>query len=120
MNTLTINSIREHNKRAGGTWFDPGWMRWFNTTLSRNVYPTPTGGLFVASSRMDYSHPLAWTIHAYDAATGEVSTVGEFRQYASRSGAHKAARRLAGDAWAFRRVIEALPATPDSAFTGLA
>lgn len=97
----TIDTIRDHNRRAGFHWFDPSTLRWFRSRVHSTVYPTATGALFVSSEQY-VSHypayraePRKYTVRTYDSATGEIDTVGEFQAYASRSGAHAAAARLA-------------------------
>lgn len=104
--------ISAHNA-SGGHFFDKDSMRFFNSRVSEMVYPTfgDFGTLFVTSERDSGSsyghHARFYTVRrAYWSTDNEpgsstfgqdyisLETVGEFQQYMSRSGAHKAAKRI--------------------------
>lgn len=97
----TIQDIRDHNARAGQHWFSPDTLRYFRSRIGSTVYPTATGAYFVSSEQYVsyfptyHAEPRLYTVRYYDASTGMIDTVGEFQGYASRNGAHAAARRLA-------------------------
>jgi hypothetical protein len=97
---MTIDEIRRRNWAIGGHWFDPDTMRFFGTRVHEQVYGD---GFFVTSERDGYGPHNAWggarrfTVRRAG-ADGHITTVGEFGGYASRTGAHAAARRYAEEA----------------------
>ena len=95
---LTLDDIKAANRRAGKYWFSADTLRFFRSRISETVYPVAaTGGaLFISSERFDESSPRLFTVR-YASPTGDISTMGEFQQYRSRSGAHLAAQRLQAD-----------------------
>jgi len=90
----TIDDIQDRNRRAGHHYFSPDTMRWFNSRVSDTIYPVTYGAFLVTSERRDHETPRLYTVRFAD-LTGRISTMGEFQQYRSLSGAHAAARRLA-------------------------
>lgn len=87
-----IDEIRQANRAAGGNWFSPDTMRWFRCRVHDAVY---SGRFFVTSERNPES-VRAYTVREVT-SDGNVHTAPghEFFEYASRSGAHAAARRAA-------------------------
>lgn len=95
-------SIQEIKSAHTGHWFDRSTLAFFSSRISQRVYPSDRGTYFVSSEAMwpdprRYSVRLARPILN---ASGEVidcdiSTVGEFQEYADRSTAHAEAARLA-------------------------
>jgi hypothetical protein len=93
-----IEEIKSANKAAGGNWFSPDTMAWFDG----RVYPGVYGGRYFVSSEQD-SHG-AWdgqrlyTVRECD-EDGDVHTAPgcTFGEYASEHGAREAARKLAGE-----------------------
>jgi hypothetical protein len=91
-----MNEVRAANKRIGHHYFDRETLRWWLSRIGDELYG---GRYFVTSERDRLGH--VWDgRRRYSVREalpdGSVDTVGEFGQYASRSGAHAAARRLAG------------------------
>lgn len=91
----TIRQIRGANRAIGGSWFDTPAMRFFGTRVDRNVY----GGRYFVTSEQDddgviWDGERRWTVRAA-MDNGNVTTVGELGQYATREEAHAAARALA-------------------------
>lgn len=97
-----ILEIKQANIAAGYHFFDPPTLRFFGSRVSDRVYG---GRIFVTSERdsgMTFrgEHVAAWdgrrcyTLRiAHD--DGSVDTIGDLGQYASWSGAHAAAERIA-------------------------
>lgn len=94
---MNIIDIWQANRAAGSHWFDPSTMRFFRTRVSSTVYPFEGGAAFVTSEQYDDTSPSLYTVRVFHAATGGVGTAEghEFQEFASRSGAHAAARRYA-------------------------
>ncbi len=81
------------HKDNGGHFFDPLTMRFFRSRVGRRIYG---GQYFVTSERDGFSlNPRRYTVRKFTGPDGDVETVGEFQQYASRSGAIAAAKRYA-------------------------
>jgi len=99
MTTTTTDAVREHYERRSGPahWFESGTMRFFHSRIAENAYVTDDGAYayFVTSERQDDRHPRLFTVRCYTFATRDISTIGKFQAYASRSGADAAAQRLA-------------------------
>ena len=89
-------------RRHLGHWFDPGSLRFFRSRLAQGGYRTADRArvYFVSSEQFEDSTgwraPRLYSVRVMDWDTGDIDTVGEFQQYASRSGADRAARREAG------------------------
>ena len=98
MQYLDIDTVRARHR---GHWFDPGSMRFFRSRVAQTAYGTDDGSraYFVSSEQFEdstrYRAPRRYTVRVIDLHTGDIDTVGEFQEYASRSGADAAARRLA-------------------------
>jgi hypothetical protein len=92
MTLHTIEEIREANHRAGLYYFSPDTMRFFKSRVSSRVYPVSDGAYFVTSEKGP-NRIRAYSVRlAKD--SGKISTVGEFQEYRSRSGAHSKAFQL--------------------------
>lgn len=93
----TIAEAKERNANAGYHWFKPESMRFFNCRLPKSVLPVDNGALFVSSERNDMPYqsaePRRYTIR-FIHDSGKIETVGDFQQYASRSGADNKAHKL--------------------------
>lgn len=99
----SITEIKQANAARGFHFFDRDTLRFFASRISTTVYPTPNGAYFVTSEKSGFDDPTrTYTVRFCSSAKprrGEIHTVGNgFNGYASRSGAHKAAQRLAADA----------------------
>lgn len=97
--TIGMNSIRHRAKEAGSHWFDADSMRFFRSRVGSGGYVHEDGRIFFVSSERFVSS-TGWSPgRKYSVRVmtpdGNVDTVGEFQQYASRSGADAAARRAA-------------------------
>jgi hypothetical protein len=95
----TIEQIRQANRALGRHWFSRDTMRFFRTRVMCRVYPCGDGALFVTSDQ----HPARtgwvrrYSIRRVNAA-GEISTVGRFGAWCTRSQALAEAGRLARQA----------------------
>jgi hypothetical protein len=90
----SIREIEQANVAAGQCWFSPSSLRWFASRVHGQVYG---GRYFVSSECAPYGERRFTVREAIVSGDdcGHIETVGEFGQYASRSGAHAAAARLA-------------------------
>lgn len=88
----TMDDIRRANEDAGQHWFQPAAMRFFRSRVSDGVYGN---GYFVSSERGP-DMARRYTVRKA-LPDGSIDQVGEFQQYASRSGAHAAARKAAAN-----------------------
>lgn len=85
------DQIRTANAQNGGYFFAPDTLRFFRSRVHAEVYG---GRYFVTSEQFDDESDRLFAVRVVlDDYT--IDTVGEFQQYASRSGAHAAARRYA-------------------------
>lgn len=97
---IAMHTIEQHNARAGRYWFTPDTMRFFRSRVGGYGYVAaadPTVAFFVSSERgpdnvRRYSVRVAWHLGE------DIDTVGTFQGYATRSGADRAAQRLASAA----------------------
>jgi hypothetical protein len=89
---MTIEQITARNRETGHHFFDADTLRFFRSRINARVYHAHATGVayFVTSEQAPHS-PRRYTLRRFDQATGEVETVGEFLQYATRSAAHNAA-----------------------------
>jgi hypothetical protein len=91
----TIELALEAHKR-GSFWFAPSTMRFFKSRVSRQVF----GGKYFISSE-DTSSPYYPDVRKYSVRAFRIEgdyfmieTIGEFQQYATRSAALSAIRKL--------------------------
>lgn len=99
----TIRQIRGANRQAGHHWFDPETMEFFGTSVDNVVYGgryfvtednPPSWQHFAETAEFPYPILPRYTVRRVnDDAT--IGTVGEFRQYYTRTSAHEAARKAA-------------------------
>jgi hypothetical protein len=100
-----IDAIVAESKRLSSHWFSPDAMRFFNSRVHPDVYG---GRFFVSSERAGWDRPRRYTVrmvalHVSDDgaesftmdAIDETGNGNGFQRFASRSGAHAAAARLA-------------------------
>jgi hypothetical protein len=110
MQYVDMDDIRHANRRAGHHWFEPDTMRFFRSRVGSTAYGSDDGrqAWFVSSEQdagpgLDDGRwrvlPRRYTVRrvALDNA-GPIETVGTFQQYASWSGADRAAQRMARQA----------------------
>lgn len=101
MNYVDMRDIERASERGSRHWFSPNTMRFFRSRVGGFGYLTDDGSkaYFVSSEQFESSMgdraDRRYTVRVCEMKTGEIDTVGEFQQYASRSGADKAAQRLA-------------------------
>lgn len=100
----TMADVRQANAEIGNHWFDRDTLRCFGCRVIDRLY----GGRYFVTSERDSGYVGSdGVIHAawdgkrrYSVRVampdGTIRTVGEFGQYASLSGAKRAAERLAG------------------------
>lgn len=88
----TIEQIKAANEEAGRYFFSPGAMRFFDSRILDGVYG---GRYFVTSEKGDWpGAERGYTIReAHE--DGDVTTVGELQEYATREEAINAAKRMA-------------------------
>lgn len=89
-----INSIKSVNKAKGMHFFEKQAMRFFNSRVQSEVFPTENGAVFVTSERND-GYPRMYTTRHINEDTGCIETLGEFQEFKSRNGALAAAKRRA-------------------------
>ena len=84
----SILEIEQHNRAKGFHFFDPSTMRFFNSRIHDQVY----GGNVFVTSEKGPDDVRRYTVRRMT-ETGRINMVGDFQQYASRSGAHAAAAK---------------------------
>lgn len=89
----TIAEVKRRNAAAGHYFFEASAMRFFNSKVETGVYGR---GFFVTSETIDQDRPRDYTVRLAR-ETGQVQTVGRFRQFGTLADAVDAARRCAGD-----------------------
>ena len=97
-------------ERYSGHFFDADTMRLFGSRLHSRIYPVGNGAYFVTSELSHNGSDRRYTVRFATVKIDDggkiafdIDIAGEFRQYATRSGAHAAARN--------RQMIE-LPDSP--------
>jgi hypothetical protein len=88
------NSIVDERGEKAYHFFDPDTLRWWGSRVSSKLY----GGRFFVTSELSFCRDDRRYTVRFACDDGTVETIGEFRKYASWSGAHAAARRL-GERW---------------------
>lgn len=98
----STDRIKRHSE--GYThFFDPATMRYFNSRIGSNAYPTanPFVTLFTTSERFvplyERAHPRLYSVRSYDSRDHDINTVGEFQAYTSSASANRAAKQLASE-----------------------
>ena len=99
MKQVRMLHLREINQLAGMFYFSPDTMRFFRSRLPAYAYVAESGlgWYFVTSEQFVGSQgaaPRAYTVR-FMANDGNVSTIGDFQAFKSRSGANAAAIRYA-------------------------
>ncbi|MDX3260775.1 hypothetical protein PV336_16260 [Streptomyces sp. MI02-2A] len=115
----TLDAIKTAAKNgANPHWFEPSTLRWFASRISEDVYPVEGGAYFVTSERDTQASeymPRRYSVR-FCSDEGSIDTIGEFRQYASRNGAHAAAARLSSIA---RGVVDGFKVTTEDRGHGI-
>lgn len=101
----TISEIKAHAAAAGNEFFSPSAMRYFDSRISKRVYPVKDGAFFVTSERDRYSDSYRGysvrKVREYDGTSGrgnfDISTIGEFGEFITLAKAHAAAKRYAAE-----------------------
>lgn len=82
----SIDEIKKANKAAGRHWFSKDTMAFFDSIVYPQLIQHPKGAYFISSERFDSESPRLFTVRfAY--LHGEVTTVGDFQAFESRSDA---------------------------------
>jgi hypothetical protein len=92
--------MRDVERAHRGHWFSPDTMRFFRSRIGSYGYLSQSDGakvFFVSSEQFDYQSPRLYTVRVQDRATGDIESASTFQQYASWSGADRAAQRMARD-----------------------
>ena len=82
------------HKESGKHFFDRDTLRFFGSRIHPRLY----GDYFVTSEHNFDRTARLYTVRRFTDERGNVESVDGFQQYASYSGAHAAARRLAREA----------------------
>lgn len=93
---MTYDTI-EKIKAADAFFFAPDAMRFFGGRVMSQVFVGSTNTYFVTSEKSDDINARMYTVRSCDRVTGQISTIGKYQQWKSRSGALKAAERYARD-----------------------
>jgi len=96
----TIIDIRRAHEAEGLYWFTPSSKRFFRSRIESQVYEGPGGIFFVSSSSNSTGAPRRYSIHQFDPATADISTVSigplsGFEQYGFLEDARNAAKLAA-------------------------
>ena len=96
INHTGIYCTDDIERHHGGHWFSKGAKNFFNSRWSDQTFYNAEKNFifFVSSEKYDYKSPRLYTIRSYDPTTDEISTVGDFQQYASLNAAKRAASKL--------------------------
>lgn len=94
----SLEEVAKAHTEAGGHWFDKDTMRFFNSRVCwDSAIFTQRGVYFVSSERRDDRNPRLYSVRFIPVAdVRDVQTIGEFQEYASRSGAMARAKKEAG------------------------
>jgi hypothetical protein len=90
----TIAQLRDRARNSAHSreWFSKSTMRYWQTRVGFSVYVGESHTFFVTSERV--AGERRYSVRACD-ATGEISTYGDFAEYATRDSAHRAAATAA-------------------------
>jgi hypothetical protein len=85
---VTINAIREADRRAGRYFFSPDTMKFFNSRILPTVYEGPGGVYFLTSEKFrgsdGVSAPRKYTIRQFTSDPVNIRTVAGFNQMTRR------------------------------------
>lgn len=95
---MTIEQIKEANKRAGFHFFEVATLRFFKSRIGEQVYQGPGGTYFVTSEQFVPSSGIpearGYTVRLFNLETHDISTVGRFNvltKHVAHSKAYRAA-----------------------------
>jgi hypothetical protein len=97
---IPMYAIERAAGQAGHHWFEPASKRFFGSRVAQEAYQGEGGTFFVSSEQQPRSnHPRLYSIRMWTehlpGGHVDISTIGEFQAYSSRSGAHAAAKACA-------------------------
>lgn len=102
---ITMQAIRDmYQPGYGRHWFDPDTMRFFSCRLPEFGYTAEDGSAYFVSSERGPSGVRRYTVRRLTGTGGEIETVGQFQQYATRSAATAAALSLSRIAGANKEI----------------
>lgn len=83
MKFSSVKEIKQYAEETGSFFFSPGNIRFFNSRFGRSVYGD-NGDVFITSEQFEYlsSSRLYSVRRIFE--TGDIETVGEFQQFATR------------------------------------
>ena len=90
MKKLTMEQVKENNKKAGRYYFSPDTMRFFKSRIESELFKQK---YFITSEQHGDWSPRLFSIREYDPKTHKISTVGDFQRYKSKE---KAIQIIAG------------------------
>ena len=88
LNFRNTQQVIAFHESTGRHFFSPSNMRFFSSRVHSEVY---NGCYFVTSEKFDWKSPRLYTVRKIE-SNGDITTIGEFQQYDSRSKAHTAAK----------------------------
>lgn len=95
MTTISIEQIKQLNVAKGFHFFSPDTMRFFHSRTAQSAIVVNHIAYFVTSEQHD-NEPRRYTIRKANLETGDVSTVGEFQQYATHKQAQNILDKMTG------------------------
>lgn len=84
-------SVDDVKRKHCGHWFDKDTMRFFKSRLVQDVFPTDSGRVYFVSSEQGPDNVRKFSIRCYTIAGDDISTVGEFNSYVTKTQALSAA-----------------------------
>ncbi len=90
-----IDIVKGWAEAAGSYWFKPDTMRFFRCRVAQCAYSGDGHTFYFVSSEKGPGMARAYTVRKVIRSPWDISDVGGFQAYKSRSGADYAARRLA-------------------------
>jgi hypothetical protein len=101
LDIISIEDIERANDRHGKHFFDPGAIRFFNSRKPQYGYQAGNKAYFITSEQFipfnGMPQARMYSIRVCNLDTGNIDTVGEFQQYATRSQANTAIKKLLSD-----------------------
>ena len=92
-NCYSIDDVKRLHTKY---FFSKDSMRFFNSRLVNEVYPSNHGKVyFITSEKYDYKSPRLFTLRAIEVTTGNIDIIGEFQAYTSKSTAETMALNYA-------------------------